>query len=91
MAQYNIRCIQDEFGKTSVRTSDFEFRWVSFLETLYDDLEHSFNTPRPKQFKKSIPDAYSKKARKLFYAHGCAVCILLTKRKVILFPPKRDG
>ena len=73
MMQHDIRCVQDEFAKTSVLTSQFEYDYVRFLETMYDDLEHSFNTPKPTVFKKSTPDAYSKKAGKLFYAHGCVV------------------
>ena len=73
MMQYDIRCVQDEFAKTSVNVSHFEFMYVSYLESIYDDLENSFNTSRRTLFKNSTPDAYSKKARKLFYAHGCQV------------------
>ena len=73
MPQFDIRCIQDEFAKTSVLTSQFEYEYVRFLETIYDDVQHSFNNPRPIMFNKSVPDAYSKKAGKLFYAHGCGV------------------
>ena len=74
-SQYDIRCVQDEFAKTSTLTSEFEFLCVRFLESAYEDLEHSFNMPNSERkfFKKSLPDAYSKKARKLFYAHGCRV------------------
>ena len=42
MANQDIRGIQDEFGKTSVKVSHFEYRYVSYLESLYEDLEHSF-------------------------------------------------
>ena len=75
MSQYDIRCVQDEFAKTSTLMSEFEFLCVRFLESAYEDLEHSFNMPNSERkfFKKSLPDAYSKKARKLFYAHGCRV------------------
>ena len=73
MANQDIRGIQDEFGKISVKVSHFEFRYVSYLESLYEDLEHSFNNMRRQKFKKSIPDAYSPIARKLFYANGCQV------------------
>ena len=78
MPQFDIRCIQDDFAKTSVLTSQFEYEYVRFLETIYDDVQHSFNNPRPVMFNKSVPDAYSKKAGKLFYAHGCRV------RKIVL-------
>ena len=85
MMQHDIRCVQDEFAKTSVLTSQFEYDYVRFLEeTLYDDLEHSFNTPKRTVFDRSIPDAYSKKARKLFYAHGCRVS---RKAKILSFLP----
>ena len=52
------------------RSSHFEFLYVNFLGSIYDDIRHMFNTPRPQRFLKSLPDAYSPKARKLFYAHG---------------------
>ena len=71
MMRYDIRAVQDEFGKTAVQVSNFEYRYVSFLESQYEDLEHSFNTNRRQRFNRSIPDAFSPKARKLFYAHGC--------------------
>ena len=67
MANQDIRGIQDEFGKTSVKVSHFEYRYVSYLESLYEDLEHSFKNMQCQKFKKSIPDTYSPKARKLFY------------------------
>ena len=71
MMQYDIRCVQDEFAKTSLNVSRFEFMYVSYLESIYEDLEHFFNSSRRQVFKKSTPDAYSPKARKIFYAHGC--------------------
>ena len=46
MPQFDIRCIQDEFAKTSVLTSQFEYEYVRFLETIYDDVQYSFNNPR---------------------------------------------
>ena len=71
--QFDIRAVQDEFAKNVIRSSHVEFLYVTFLESLYDDLEHSFNTVKPTRFLKSLPDAYSKKGRKLFYANGCNI------------------
>ena len=43
------------------------------MQSVYEDLKHSFNTVKPRRFLKSLPDAYSRKAKKLFYAMGCSV------------------
>ena len=46
---------------------------ILYLICLYSDLQHTFNTVRPKRFNKSLPDAYSKQGKKLFYAMGCII------------------
>ena len=73
MINFDIRSVQDEFSKNQIRTSHFEFLYVTFLESIYDDLKHSFNTVKPRRFLKSLPDAYSKKSKTIFYAMGCIV------------------
>ena len=73
MAGYDLRCVQDEFSKNCVKTSHFEFLCTKYLETIYEDLETSFNTVVRKKFLKSLPDAYSKSAKKIFYMHGCCI------------------
>ena len=70
---FDLRSVQDEFSHHVIRSSHFEFLYVTYLESIYDDIEHTYNTVRPKQFLKSLQDAYSKKAHKLFYAHGYGV------------------
>ena len=73
MINFDIRAVNDELGKNSIRTSHFEFLYVTYLQSVYGDLQNSFNTVKPQRFLKSLPDAYSKKAKKLFYAMGCVV------------------
>ena len=68
--KFDLRIVQDQFANHVILTSHFEYLYVSYLESIYDDLQNSFNIPRPKRFLKSLPDANSPKARKLFYAHG---------------------
>ena len=75
---FDLRSLQDEFSKHVIKSSHVEYLYVNYLESLYDDLEHFFNTPRPKRFLKSLPDAYSKKACKLFYLHGYVSLSLTT-------------
>ena len=81
MTKLDIRCVNDEYGKTEIRTSHMEYRYVHYLESMYDDREHSFESSSQQKRKmfnmQSTPDAYSPKARKIFYAHGCMVSFLL--------------
>ena len=73
MPKYDIRSVPDENGRNSIRSSHFEFLYTQFLESKYCDPEHSFNTVKPRRFCRSLPDAYSKTAQKLFYSMGCFV------------------
>ena len=73
LINFDIRAVNDELGKNVTKTSNFEYLWVSYLSSIFDDLQTSFNTVRPKRFLKSLPDAYSPKAHTLFYAMGCIV------------------
>ena len=75
MARVDLFAVNDEFAKHRVRTSHFEYRYTAFLASRYDDLESSFNCPplERRRFLRSTPDAWSKKARRIFYAHGCFV------------------
>ena len=69
-----IHCVNDEFTKHALKTSHFEFMYVSFLETQIPDVIHAFNTPPPlPRFNKSVPDAYSAERKTLYYAHGCLI------------------
>ena len=36
-------------------------------------MQTAFNCPNPPRFSRSQPDAYSKEARRAFYAQGCSV------------------
>ena len=80
MTKFDIRCVNDEYGKTDIRTLHMEYRYVHYLESMYDDLEHSFESSSQQKRKmfnmQSTPDAYSPKACKIFYAHGCMVSLL---------------
>ena len=63
--------MQDEFCKNVINYSNFEYLYVTFLESLYDDIEHSFNSVNRKRFQRSLPDAYSPSQRTLYYSMGC--------------------
>ena len=71
--KFDLRAVTDEFSKTALRTSHFEFLCVSYLESKYDDLETSFNTVKPKRWCRSVADAYSPKGRCLIYCQGCRI------------------
>ena len=55
MSKFDLRCMQDEMGKTSVRVSHFEYLYVTYMESLYEDLENSFNPPQGKFFFEIYP------------------------------------
>ena len=71
LMKFDSRAVTDDFSKTALRTSQFEFLCVSYLESKYDNLEKSFNTMKPKQWCRSVADAYSLKGRFLMYFQGC--------------------
>ena len=73
MIIFDIRLVNNELCTNQIHSRHFEFLYVSFLEAQYSDLQHMFNTVRPKRFNKLLPDAYSKKGKKLFDSMGCII------------------
>ena len=73
LSQFDLRAVTDEFSKSALRTSHFEWLCVNFLQSKFEDLQTSFNTVKPMKWCKSVADAYSPKGRFLVYCQGCNV------------------
>ena len=72
LPKYELKALPDEFGKHAVLTSNFEFRYVQYLEHALapQRIQHAFNQAQPlPRFLRSTPDAVCFPLKKIFYAH----------------------
>ena len=65
----------DEYGKHRIPSSRQEMEYVHYLENIYPDLLHAFNTGKEKlpRLLNSTPDAYCPSEKLWIYFHGCAI------------------
>ena len=72
----NIYAINNEFGKSSRKTSLIENEWASVMDFLYPTkkFQSEFNNDKgQKVFLQAIPDLYSKETKQCYFFMGCKI------------------